>query len=390
MRVLHLLDHSAPRRSDYSRRAQALLEKLRDQGVQTVQLTGTGQPAAQEHGTGWHVYRTAPIGRRLPFVRTAAPDSRLGAAMSTAALALRLRQVARLTRPDLIHVHLPSANAVAAWPVARLQKLPLLVEAERRGLAAPVYPFPRAERWALGAAHAIAAGTAQLRAALRAEGLAGRSIAVIPPAPDLVPCVPASARMTNLVGAPLLAYAGGLEPDDGLALLLAALVQLRRKHPGLRLLVAAGGEREACFEQLLAQPGLRGHVVFTGPLSYRRAADVLPRADIAVFPALGLAPSLQPSRHLLNALAQGCAVIASDLACHRELLVHGHSGMLFEAGKRASLVNAIERVLAEPWRIDAMGAAARNFMSTRRSWELTAARYRRIYEMVVNKRDASC
>jgi len=46
-------------------------------------------------------------------------------------------------------------------------------------------------------------------------------------------------------------------------------------------------------------------------------------------------------------------------------------------------------VLAEPWRIDALGAAARNFMATRRSWELTAARYRRIYEMVINKRDAS-
>ena len=389
MRVLHLLDHSAPRRSDYSRRAQALLERLRDQGVQTVQLTGTGHPASEADGGGWHVYRTASIGPRLPFVGTAAPDSRLGAALSTTALALRLRQVAKLTRPDLIHVHLPSANAVAAWPVARLQKLPLLVEAERRGLAAPAYPFPRAERWALGAAHAIAAGTAQVRAALRAEGLAGKSIAVIPPAPDLVPGVPASARMTNLEGAPLLAFAGGLAPDDGLELLLAALAQLRRKHPALRLLVAAGGEREACFEQLLSQPGLRGHVVFSGPLSYRRAADVLPRADIAVFPTLGLEPSLQPSRHLLNALAQGCAVVASDLACHRELLVHGHSGMLFEAGKRASLVKAIEQVLAEPWRIDALGAAARDFMATRRSWELTAARYRRIYEMVINKRDAS-
>ncbi len=389
MRVLHLLEHSAPRRSDYSRRAQALLESLRDQGVQTVQLTGTGHPAAEVHGEGWHFYRTAALGRRLPLVRAAPPDSRLGAAMSTAALALRLRQVAKLTRPDLIHVHLPSANAVAAWPVARLQKLPLLVEAERRGPGASAYPFPRAERWALGAAHAIAAGTAQVRAALRAEGLAGKRIAVIPPAPDLVHAAPASARMTNLVGAPLLAYAGGLEADDGLALLLAALAQLRRKHPALRLLVAAGGERDAGFERLLSQPGLRGHVVFAGPLSYRRAADVLPRADIAVFPALGRKPSLQPSRHLLNALAQGCAVVASDLACHRELLVHGHSGMLFEAGKRASLVTAIEQVLAEPWRIDALGAAARDFMATRRSWELTAARYRRIYEIVINKRDSS-
>lgn len=389
MRVLHLLDHSAPRRSDYSRRAQALLERLRDQGVQTVQLTGPGHPAAEAHGEGWHFYRTPAPGRHLPFLRTAAPDSRLGAAMSTAALALRLCQVAKLTRPDLIHVHLPSANAVAAWPVARLRKLPLLVEAERRGQGAPAYPFPRAERWALGAAHTIAAGTAQVRAALRAEGLGGKPIAVIPPAPDPPPGVPACARMTNLVGAPLLAYAGGLEADDGLPLLLAALAQLRRKHPALRLLVAAGGERETGFERLLSQPGLRGHVVFAGPLSYRRAADVLPRADVAVFPALGRQPALQPSRHLLNALAQGCAVVASDLPCHRELLVHGHSGMLFEAGNRASLVKAIEQVLAAPWRIAALGAAARDFMATRRSWELTAARYRRLYEMVINQRDAS-
>jgi glycosyltransferase involved in cell wall biosynthesis len=389
MRVLHLLDHSAPRRSDYSRRAQALLEGLRTQGVQTVHLTGTGQAAASAGSGGWHFYRTAALARRLPFVGTPAPDSRLGAAMSTAALALRLRQVARLTRPDLIHVHLPTSNAVAAWPVARLAKLPLVVEAERRGQALPAYPFPHAERWALGAAQAIAAGTAQVRAALRAEGLAGNTIAVIPPAPDLLPGRVTSARLPDLEGAPLLAYAGGLEPDDGFDLLLAALAQLRRRHPALRLLVAGGGAQVSRFECRLAQPTLRGHVVFAGPLSYRRAADVLPRADIVVFPALGHQPCLQPSRHLLNALAQGCAIVAADLPCHRDLLVHGHSGVLFEAGNCAALVKAILGLLAEPWRIDALGGAAREFMGTRRSWEITAARYRKVYETVLANRDAS-
>jgi len=389
MRVLHLLDHSPPRRSDYSRRAQALLEGLRAQGVQTVHLTGAGQPAGAAGSAGWHFYRTAAPARRLPFIGTPGPDSRLGAAMSTAALALRLRQVARLTRPDLIHVHLPSSNAVAAWPVARLAKLPLLVEAERRGQALPRYPFPRAERWALGAAQAIAAGTAQVRAALRAEGLVGNAIAVIPPAPDLLPGRLASARLPNLEGAPLLAYAGGLAPDDGLDLLLAALSTVRRQHPALRLLVAGGGPHEARLERLLAQPALRGHVVFAGPLSYRRAADVLPRADIVVFPALERQSSLQPSRHLLNALAQGCAIVASDIPCHRELLMHEHSGLLFAAGNRAALEKTILALLSEPRRIDALGAAARDFMRTRRSWEVTAMRYRRVYEMVLSKRDAS-
>jgi hypothetical protein len=205
MRVLHLLDHSAPRRSDYSRRAQSLLACLRAQGVQTVHLTGTGHAALDAPGTDWHFYRTAFPGRRLPFIGTPAPDSRLGAALSTAALALRLRQVARLTRPDLIHVHLPSANAVAAWPVARLSRIPLLVDAERRVQAKPATPFPRAERWALGAAHAICAGTAQVRAQLRAEGLAGKTIAVIPPAPDLAAPGPAYSGPEGLENAPLLA-----------------------------------------------------------------------------------------------------------------------------------------------------------------------------------------
>jgi len=389
MRVLHLLDHSAPRRSDYSRRTQALLQGLRTQGVQTVHLTGAAHGGDETAGGGWHFYRTSGPRRRMPLFGPIAPASRLGAAMSTAALALRLRQVAKLTRPDLIHVHLPSANAVAAWPVARLARIPLVVEAERRGHAGPAYPFPRAERWALGAAQAIAAGTAQVRAALRAEGLVGRTIAVIPPAPDPAPGRLASARMPELLGAPLLAYAGGLAPDDGLELLLAALAELRRRHPALRLLVAGGGEDAARFDTRLAQPSLRGHVVFSGPLSYRRAADVLPRADIAVFPALGCKPAFEPSRHLLNALAQGCAVVAADLPCHRELLVHGHSGVLFEAGKRAALVKAIAELLDQPWRIDALGTAAREFMATRRSWELTAARYRRMYEKVLGNRDAS-
>jgi glycosyltransferase involved in cell wall biosynthesis len=389
MRVLHLLDHSAPRRSDYSRRAQSLLEGLRAQGVQTVHLTGTGHAAADAQETGWHFYRTAYPARRLPVIGMPAPESRLGAALSTAALALRLRQVARLTRPDLIHVHLPSANAVAAWPVARLARIPLVVEAERRDRPTAAYPFPRAERWAMGAAHAIAAGTAQVRAQLRAEGLLGRAIAVIPPAPDLAAPTHARGGPEGLEGAPLLAYAGGLAADEGLDLLLAALSQLRRTHSSLRLLVAGGGDGEERFTQCLAHASLRGHVVFAGPLSYRRAADVLPRADIAIFPALGRRPSLEPSRHLLNAMAQGCAVVASDLACHRELLVHGHSGILFEAGNRAALTRSIHELLAAPWRLTALGAAAREFMNTRRSWELTATRYRQVYERVLRTRDAS-
>jgi glycogen(starch) synthase len=353
MRVLHLLDHSAPRRSDYSRRTQALLQGLRMQGVQTVQLTGPAHGGGDAPGEGWHSTARRRRMPALPFIGRPGPGSRLGAAMSTAALALRLRQVAKLTRPDLIHVHLPSANALAAWPVARLAKIPLWwwrpsgADRQRQPSHSRVRSAGPWRRPGDCGRQRPGPGRTARRGAGREDhrrDSAGARPGQAVPAP----------RMPDLLGAPLLAYAGGLEPDDGLDLLLAAMAQLRREHPALRLLIAAGGPAEARFERRLAQPSLRGYVVFAGPLSYRRAADVLPRADIAVFPALGRKPSFEPSRHLLNALAQGCAVVASDLACHRELLVHGHSGILFEAGNRAALVKAIQQLLAEPWRIDAL------------------------------------
>jgi glycosyltransferase involved in cell wall biosynthesis len=387
MRVLHLLDHSAPRRSDYSRRAQALLQGLRAHGVQTVHLTGPRHAAgsgAAPAATDWHFYRTA-VPARMERLGRLAPG--LGAAARTAALALRLREVTRLTRPDLIHVHLPSWNALAALPVAHLARVPLVVEADRRAGNVPAL-HGWLERQALGAARVIAAGTAQVRAALRAEGVGGKRIAVIPPAPDLPACRLAAAARTGLVpagleGAPLLAYAGGTACGDGLELLLAALAALRTRFPTLRLVVASGGACEVTLAERLSARALRGHVVFTGALSYRRAADLLPRADVAVFPAMAAAGSLEPSRHLLNAMAQGCAIVASDVACHRELLVHGHSGILFQAGSRSALVDAIGGLLDEPWRLAALGTEAAAFVDSRRSWNLTAARYRRVYERVL-------
>lgn len=390
MRVLHLLDHAAPRRGDYGRRALALLGGLRAQGVQTVQLTAPPpidldagvrtEPllADAQAGCGLHFYRTAPswpvCGRADAIGRVAALGS----------LAWRLRQVARLTRPDLIHVHAPARHALAALPVARLGRLPLVVDTERRG-AAGAGAIAGLERWALRHADALAAGSAEQRAHLRGQGLAGGRIAVVPAAPDLAPApVSPQARLqAGLEGAPLIVYAGSLRREDGLDLLLSVLPALRRRFPALRLLVAGGGAREDELAERTRAPGLRGHVGVTGALSYRRAADLLPRADIAVFPALPGAHALLPSRHLLNAMAQGCAIVASDIACHRDVLIHGHSGLMFGAGSGAALLDALLRLLMEPWRQPALGRAAVEFVASKRSWEATAARYRRLYELVL-------
>jgi glycogen synthase len=382
MRVLHVLDAACARPTDYARRTHALLAALRAQGVQTVHLSAVAACDADSRDDwpshAWHLYRT-PAPRMPRWLTRFCPD-----VANTAALALRLHRVARLTRPDLIHVHAPSVHASAAWPVARVARLPLVVEADRR--AAAGHGGRPCERFACARADALVAPSVEVRAALRAGGVRPRRITILPPAADVMAAPGCGARPLDTLDAPLLAYAGDLDTAAGIDLLLAALRELRRRRRALRLLVAGGGAGSAALEERIAAAGLNGYVRITGRLTGRRAADLLARADVAVFPALpanGTLGTLAPSRHLLNAMAQGCAVVASDIPCHRDLLVHGHSGMLFAAGSRKALADVLAQLLDETPRLRALGQAAAQCVAATHNWTSSAARYRRLYESVL-------
>jgi hypothetical protein len=380
MRVLHVLDAACARPTDYGRRTHALLSALRSQGVQTVHVSAPdlSRPDNRDEWPyhAWHLYRT-------PAPRT--PRWLPQGAAEMAALALRLRRIAHLTRPDLIHVHAPSAHACAAWPTARLGRLPFVVDADRRAAdPAARRPF---DRFACARADAVAAPSIGMRAALQAGGIPPRRIAILAPAAD-VPC--SRVKPFDTLDAPLLAYAGDAGPASGLDLLLAALRDMRRGRRTLRLLVAGGGPCTEALDARIAVAGLAGHVRVTGPISGRRAADVLARADVAVFPALPNGGTLAPPRHLLNAMAQGCAVVASDIACHRELLVHGYTGMLFAAGSRQSLAETLKQLLDEPWRRPLLGQAAMDAIAGAHTWTAAAAGYRRLYESVLADTRGRC
>lgn len=383
MRVLHLLDPAVLRATDYRRRTLALVDHLREQGVQTVQLAGPGKRAdadpLPDGVDSWHVYRTA-LPDHPGWLPRACAD-----VVPPVALALRLRQLLRWTRPDLIHAHAASSATVLAAlglsPLTGAGRVPVVAEAERRGAGRRP---PAWERWILARAGALAAPSLEMRALLRSSRVTCRRIAVIPPPADLAGTPCRDRKPPGLEGAPLLAYAGRLSRDEGIDLLLAVLPMLRKRHPALRLVVAGGGPREDELADEIAASDARGYVVMTGILSSRRIADVLPRADIAVFPALpGGAAELVPSRHLLSAMAQGCAIVAADIACHRELLVHGHSAMLFRAGSRSELAATLLGLLDQPERLRALGSAAAQRAASQHSWSVTAARYRCLYEHVL-------
>jgi mannosyltransferase len=90
----------------------------------------------------------------------------------------------------------------------------------------------------------------------------------------------------------------------------------------------------------------------------------------------GLTVVVQPSRQesfslvLLEAMASGCCVVAAALPHYPELVEHGVTGFLYEAGNVPALVALLEPLLANPSRAGAVGRAAA--AEVRARWTLDA------------------
>ena len=81
MRILHILDHSIPLRSDYAFRTQAILKAQRAVGWETFHLTAPNQGPAvanEEIVDGWEFNRTAPPGGLLEGVPVLAEIELMG------------------------------------------------------------------------------------------------------------------------------------------------------------------------------------------------------------------------------------------------------------------------------------------------------------------------
>src|SRR6185295_896714 len=111
MRILHVFDHSLPLQSGYVYRSLGILTAQRARGWETVHVTTPRQgktAAAVETVDGWTFHRTTPP----PPWALGVPVLRELAEMR--ATASRLVEVARETKPDILHAHSPVLNPLPA------------------------------------------------------------------------------------------------------------------------------------------------------------------------------------------------------------------------------------------------------------------------------------
>lgn len=133
------------------------------------------------------------------------------------------------------------------------------------------------------------------------------------------------------------------EPRKGLGVLLKAVPALVTARPGLKVLVAGAGQADEAWRSLPFW--CRDNVLFLGMVDDEARADMLAGSDVYVAPHLG---GESFGIVLLEAMAAGAPVLASDLPAFRQVLEGGRLGDLFEPGNVDLLAHRVLNLLAAP------------------------------------------
>jgi phosphatidylinositol alpha-mannosyltransferase len=167
------------------------------------------------------------------------------------------------------------------------------------------------------------------------------------------------------------------EPRKGFPDLLAAFPLLAARRPGLRLLVAGRGDPGEAAVELPDR--LRSQVVFLGLIPDADKARFFRSIDVYVAPNTG-----QESFGivLLEAMAAGTPIVASNIDAFRRVLDGGRAGELFAVGDPEALAATLGSLLDSPPRRTRLLAAGR-LVAARYDWPHLAREVVRVYETVI-------
>lgn len=215
------------------------------------------------------------------------------------------------------------------------------------------------------------------RRALAAEGIPPSRVNVIengvdldrfPPAPP-----PDTGRAIVRVGA-----VANLRPVKNIDGLLRATAIVGRSDPRVRLDVAGAGDLRPELEEQIRRSGLEDTVRLLG--SVGDVPGFLAGLDVAVLPS----HSESMSNALLEYMAAGRAIVATDVGSNARLVRPGREGLIVPSGDDTALAGAIQRYLRSPPLAREFGAAARG-RARDFSREATVRRFEDFFLSLVNK-----
>lgn len=307
-----------------------------------------------------------------------------------------LRRLVVQRRIELIHAHWILPNGYVAARVSRGLGVPFVSTLH----GTDVFMAERAQflgsmaKTALASASHVTSCSPDLRDRLLAvadqHSVLSDRVSLVPNGTDLVP--PASPAAIAAVRQRL-----GLEPDQtvvvavgrlvdkkGFDILVAALPALVAGRPHLRLVIGGGGPLEAPLRAQAEALGVGDRLVLPGPLAHPEVLALIGAADAVAMPSVrddrGNVDGLPIV--VLEAMAAGRPLVASDIAGIPLAVTDGETGLLVPERDPAALAAALGRVIDDPALAERLGRAARERVTSQLTWRHIATRHDAIWRQI--------
>src|SRR6185437_14643447 len=292
-----------------------------------------------------------------------------------------MRQIQRERDFEIIDAHYFYPDGVAAVMLGRVLRKPVVITARGTDInLIPRHRLPRQQiKWAARKASGLVAVSQALKDALITLGVEPGRIEVLRNGVDLEIFRPddrESARAQLNLNGPTLLSVGQLIERKANHLSIEALQFL----PEFELLLVGEGPEKARLQLLARQLRVTARVRFLGSISHEKLAPIYSAAD-----ALLLASSREGWPNvLLEAMACGTPVVASDIWGNPEVVTTPEAGCLMDNRTPEGIANAVRRLFAAlPKR-----SATRQY-AERYSWQDTSDGQLRLFERVVQSHRVS-
>ena len=349
MTVVQICPYAWDRPGGVQTHVRGLTAELRRRGHDVQVLA----PADRDTGDDGVVIVGRPLS--IPYNGSVAPICPRPVAMA------RTASLVRALRPDVVHVHEPfspgismaGALAAAAPVVATFH-----ASADTLWCYRAFAPLLRVVRQRLQQSIAVS----DAAAALLAHDL-GMHVDVLPNGIDTTSVLDGPIERPS---SPTVLFVGRLEPRKGVRVLLDALPALVRQVPDVRVVVAGDGRDRDAIAAL--PPEVARRVSHLGVVSDRALRQCYATASVLA------APSLSRESFgivLLEAMAAGVPVVASDIAGYRAVVRDGIDGRLVPPAQPEALAAALAETLRDHAATAPRIAAARD-RAHRYSWACIA------------------
>jgi glycosyltransferase involved in cell wall biosynthesis len=300
----------------------------------------------------------------------------------------RLRRLVRERQIDIVHAHDYKTNLLA-WLLARTEGvLPLSTVHGWTGHSGRErFLYYPADKWLLGRFPRLIAVSSEIKSELIRCGAAPDRVTVVLNGIDhnkfrrdrlrqrLARRQFQIAENEFVIGA-----IGRLEPQKRFDLLLEAVALLRNSRPKIRLLIVGEGSARSDLEKRLRELGLMSVCHLLGHRS--DVVDVHHALDLFV----------QSSEYegtpnaVLEAMALGTPVVATDVGGTAELVEQGIHGLVVRPGDAHALAAAIDRAIADPGVAKARARAARERVERELSFTRRMQRVEAVYDELMRTR----